>query len=255
MPTWDAGQYLQFADERTRPCRDLIGRIALEQPRRIVDLGCGPSNSTAALMARWPEAEITGLDSSPEMIAAAQKAYPDRNWTTGDIASWTAERPCDLLFSNAALQWVGDHRAVIPRLMRQVAPGGALAIQVPANFEAPAHRAMRELAHSRVWRNHFPETVREWFVHEPAFYYDAVAPLAKRVDLWTTEYFHVMENAQAIVEWYKGTGLRPFLDALSAADQERFLAEYRALLAVSYPHRGDGKVLFPFLRLFVIAYV
>ena len=205
-------------------------------------------------MERWPEAEITGLDSSPEMICAARKAYPDRNWTTGDIASWRAEIPYDLIFSNAALQWVGNHGAVFPRLVKQVAPGGALAIQVPANIDAAAHRAMRELAESAAWRGHFPQKVREWFVDEPAFYYDAVAPLAKRIDLWTTEYIHIMPNVGAIVEWYKGTGLRPFLDLLDAEDQTRFLADFEARLEILFPRRVDGKVLFPFLRMFLIAY-
>lgn len=254
MPSWDAGQYLQFADERTRPCRDLAARVALS-PRRVVDLGCGPGNSTAVLMERWPEAEITGVDSSAAMIETAREAHPARTWLTGDIAEWTSDPPCDLVFSNAALQWVPDHGSLFPRLTKQVAPGGALAVQVPANFHAAAHTLMRELAYSKVWSGHFPERVREWFVHEPAFYYDAVAPLAQRVDVWTTEYVHVMDSARAIVEWYKGTGLRPFLDVLSAADRERFLSEYGALLAEAYPKRADGRVLFPFLRLFVIAYL
>jgi trans-aconitate 2-methyltransferase len=255
MPTWNAGQYLQFADERTRPCRDLINRIALEQPRHVVDLGCGPGNSTEVLFARWPEAEFTGLDNSPDMIAAARKAHPARDWVQGDIGSWTAAAPCDLVFSNAALQWVSDHGAVFPRLAKQVAPGGALAVQVPANLHAPAHQLMRELAGSKVWQNHFPGQVRQWFVHEPAFYYDTLAPLVQRLDLWTTEYQHVMESPKAIVEWYKGSGLRPFLDLLSPADQERFLVEYEALVKSAYPRRADGRVLFPFLRLFVIAYL
>ena len=246
---------MQFADERTRPCQDLINRIALPEPRRIIDLGCGPGNSTAKLVQHWPGAEVTGIDSSPEMIAAATKSNAGVQWQTGDIADWSAPAPYDLVFSNAALQWVPDHNTVFPRLIRQVAPGGALAVQVPANYDAPAHRLMRELAYSRPWQDHFPEKVREWFVHEPAFYYDRVAPLAKRVDLWTTEYIHVLDGARAIVEWYKGTGLRPFLDALSAVDQAQFLADYQALLAAAYPHQADGRVLFPFLRLFVIAYL
>ena len=254
MPSWDSSQYLRFADERTRPCRDLAGHISLASPRRIVDLGCGPGNSTAMLAERWPDAEIEGVDSSPNMIAAAQKDYPAQKWTTADIATWTAPASCDLLFSNAAMQWIGDHATVIPRLARQVAPGGAFAFQVPANIDAPSHRLMRELAESVTWRAHFPRLPREWFVQPPAFYYDALAPVMDRIDLWTTEYFHVMENAQAIVEWYKGTGLRPFLDALPAADQPRFLADYHALVAAEFPARSDGRVLFPFLRLFVIAY-
>jgi trans-aconitate 2-methyltransferase len=254
VPTWDSSQYLQFADERTRPCRELAARIALPAPRRIVDLGCGPGNSTAGLAQRWPEAEIEGVDNSPNMIAAAQKDYPAQKWTAADIATWAAPAPCDLVFSNAALQWVGDHAAVFPRLARQVASGGALAVQVPANIEAPAHRLMRDLAQSAAWRDHFSRLPREWFVQEPAFYYDALASQMARLDLWTTEYFHVMENAQAIVEWYRGSGLRPFLDVLPAGDQPRFLADYGTLIAAEFPARSDGRVLFPFLRLFIIAY-
>jgi len=254
MPTWDSSQYLRFADERTRPCQDLVNRISLNAPKRIIDLGCGPGNSTSVLAGRWPEAEIEGLDSSPEMIAAAQKTYPRQRWSTGDIATWTANPPHDLVFSNAALQWVADHAAVYPHLFRQVAPGGALAIQVPINLNAPAHQLMRELAESATWRSHFPMKPREWYTHNPAFYYDALSPLAHRLDLWKTEYLHVLENTRAIVEWYKGTGLRPFLDALVPADQARFLTDYEALLTTAYPPHADGRVLFPFLRFFLIAY-
>jgi trans-aconitate 2-methyltransferase len=255
MPSWDASQYLQFADERTRPCLDLIGRIGLAQPARIIDLGCGPGNSTEALAQRWPEAEITGLDSSPDMITAVQKSHPDKSWIAGDIATWTADAPYNLVFSNAALQWVPDHPAVLPHLVQQLAPEGALAFQVPANFDAAAHRLMRELASSQAWQSHFPGKIREWFVHETAFYYDTLAPLVARLDLWTTEYFHIMESSEAIVEWYKGTGLRPFLDALPSADQGRFLIEYRRLVHEAFPPRSDGGVIFPFLRLFLIAYL
>lgn len=255
MPSWNTSQYLQFADERTRPAKDLIQRIALGQPGRIIDLGCGPGNSTAALIDRWPDATTTGLDHSPDMITAAKNSYPKNQWITGDIASWTPDQPYDLIFSNAALQWVPEHRALLPRLIRQVAPGGALAVQVPANLAAPAHRLMRELAASPAWQNHFPRQVREWLVHDPAFYYDVLSPLAGRIDLWTTEYMHVMVGPDAIVEWYKGTGLRPFLDLLSPVDQPHFLTDYRALLASAYPRRADGRVIFPFLRLFFIAYL
>jgi len=255
MPTWDASQYLQFANERTRPCHDLIARVALPLPEHIVDLGCGPGNSTNALAIRWPDAKITGLDSSPAMIAAARESHPQHTWIAADIASWSPETAPDLLFSNAALQWVPDHAAIFPRLAKQVAPGGAFATQVPANLGAPAHRLMRDLAASPAWRGHFTRTVREWFVHDPAFYYDTLAPHAKRIDLWTAEYFHVMPDVHAIVEWYKGTGLRPFLDLLSAADQPRFLADYETLLKDAYPTHADGRVLFPFLRLFIIAYM
>lgn len=258
MPTWDPNRYLQFAEERTRPCRDLVTRIALDSPAKIIDLGCGPGNSTEVLAARWPAAELTGLDSSPDMIAKASQAAPDRRWIVGDIARWQAaagER-FDLVFANAALQWVPDHALVYPHLLAQVADGGALAVQVPCNIDAPPHRVARELAASPPWRDVFPAGgVREWHVHEAAFYYDLLAPRATRIDLWETEYFHVLPGVEAIVDWYSGTGLRPFLDALpSPADTERFLAEYRELLRPFCSRRSDGRILFPFRRLFLIAY-
>jgi trans-aconitate 2-methyltransferase len=256
MPTWNAGQYLQFADERTQPCRDLVARIALNDPARIADLGCGPGNSTAVLAERWPKADITGLDSSAEMIAAAQKSRPDLHWTTGDIASWQPAHPCDLIFSNAALQWVPDHATVYPHLFRQLAPGGAFAVQVPGNLDAPAHHLMRELAASDDWRSDFPVPVREWFVHDLPFYYDLLSPVARRMDLWTTEYQHILAGPEAIVEWYKGTGLRPFLDTLENTERkERFLEDYLELITPAYPRQGDGRVIFPFRRLFMVAYL
>lgn len=258
MPTWDAKQYLRFNDQRTRPCRELAARVAIEAPERVIDLGCGPGNSTAVLAERWPESELTGLDSSPEMIAAAQKAYPHRNWRIGDIAAWASQNDhtYDVVFSNAAFQWVDDHPAIFPKLLARVAVGGALAIQMPANFDAPAARTMRELAASQAWRSHFPaDSIRVWHVHDLAAYHDILAPIAAEVDFWQTEYLHVMENAAAIVEWYKGTGLRPFLDAL-ANDQERvdFTAQYLERIERAYPVRKDGRVIFPFRRLFLIAY-
>lgn len=254
MPSWDVSQYLQFSNERTRPCHDLIARILLAEPQRIIDLGCGPGNSTAPLRERWSQAEITGLDSSTEMIVAAKKAFPEGRWMVGDIATWTSFPPYDLVFSNAALQWLPDHATLFPYLFRQVAADGALAIQVPANVQAPAHQAMQSLTQSAAWRNYFPQAVREWFVHEPAFYYDVLAPCAHHLDLWMTEYQQIMEGPEAIVSWYKGTGLRPFLDLLSEDGKNRFLHDYLALITEVYPRRADGRVLFPFLRLFMVAY-
>jgi trans-aconitate 2-methyltransferase len=254
MPTWNAGQYLQFSDERTQPCRDLMARIPLASPQRIIDLGCGPGNSTEVLIARWPEAVITGLDSSAEMIASARQAHPEREWIAGDIASWVADEPYDLIFSNAALQWVPNHALVYPHILKQVAEGGVFAAQVPGNLDAPAHRLMRELSATAAWAKHFTKSVREWYVHELPFYYDLLAPMTRRLDLWITEYLHILPGPEAVVEWYKGTGLRPFLDALpDPADKERFLAEYLELIEEAFPRQSDGRVLFPFRRLFLIA--
>lgn len=254
MPTWNPGQYLKFDDERTRPCRDLAARIRLENPQRIIDLGCGPGNSTQVLAERWPQAGITGLDSSPDMIRRAGEQYPQETWELGNIAEWTATQPYDLVFSNAAYQWVPDHARVMPHLLRQVAPGGVLAFQVPANINATAHELMRQVAASPAWKSRFPEKIREWHAHSPAFYYDVLSEDAAHLDLWTTEYFHILDGPGAIVEWYKGTGLRPFLDLLpDEPTREKFLEDYLREIEAAFPRQKDGRVLFPFLRLFVIA--
>jgi trans-aconitate 2-methyltransferase len=258
MPTWNPDQYLKFAAERTQPARDLLARIALDKPGRIIDLGCGPGNSTALLAERWPGAEVSGLDSSAAMINQAHHAFPDRRWAVGDIAEWANAdgEPFDVVFSNAAMQWVGDHEALYPALFRRVAPGGALAVQVPANLDAPAHTEMRELASTPAWAAMLPHGgVREWYVHDEGFYYDLLAPQAVRIDLWVTEYLHVMDGSDGIVEWYKGTGLRPFLDALpNDAERGNFLADYADRVCEAYPAQPDGKVLFPFRRFFLVAY-
>ena len=256
--TWNAGQYLNFAAERTRPCQDLAARVAVQSPRRIIDLGCGPGNSTEVLAARWPGAEITGLDNSPQMIEAARKAHPDWRWTQQDIGTWAQQdkERYDVVFSNAAVQWVDDHGTVLPRLLDRVAEGGALAIQVPTGSSEPQNQIMRTIAQSAAWRGKFPRAgVKTWAVHDLPFYYDLLAPRATSVDFWQTTYVHVMPNAEAIVEWYKGTGLRPFLDALStAADRDAFQGAYLEGVRRAFPPRANGSVLLPFPRLFLIAY-
>jgi trans-aconitate 2-methyltransferase len=247
---------LRFAEERGRPCRELVQRITLEAPARVIDLGCGPGNSTAALAARFPEAALSGLDSSPAMIEAARKNAFPAHWSVGDIAGWAGRHgePLDLIFSNAAFQWVLSHETLIPALMARVAEGGALAFQVPANKQAPAHEAARRLAASARWRGAFPKPAREWDVGPAELYYDLLAPRSARLDLWFTDYIQVMPDAAAIVEWYKGSGLRPYLDPLSEVDQAAFLTGYEALIADAYPERPDGKILFPFRRMFCVAY-
>lgn len=259
MPSWEPTQYLRFDAERTRPCRDLAGRIGLPAPRRIIDLGCGPGNSTAILAERWPSAEITGLDRSAEMIAAARASAIESkvHWRVGDISEWArGEERFDLVFSNAALQWTPNHAELFPRLMDRVAPGGALAMQVPINIDAPAHVLMRELAKTPRWVDQFPSAgVREWHAHSAAFYYELLAGRSSAINLWQTEYFHTLPGPEAIVEWYKGTGLRPFLDALATdADRAAFTSDYLDLIRQAFPRYADGRVLFPFLRLFLIAY-
>jgi trans-aconitate 2-methyltransferase len=258
MPTWSSTQYLKFGDERTRPSRDLAARIEAANVRRVIDLGCGPGNSTEVLAERWPDAEITGLDNSPRMIEAARLGYPGWRWVESDIGQWArgasggGER-FDVVFSNAALHWVPNHAVLLPQLMAMVAPGGALAFQIPAQ-DSPAHRLMRTMAASELWRHSLAAgRVLEWHSHRPDFYYDVLAPCASRVDLWETEYVHVMADAEAIVEWYRGSGLRPYLDALnSEAERERFAGQYLEGIRELYPRRVDGRVLFPFRRVFAV---
>jgi len=255
MPSWDSDLYQKFASERTRPVVDLASRVELDAPARVVDLGCGPGSSTVVLARRWPRAALTGVDNSPTMLAAARRDHPQWHWIAEDIGSWQAETPVDVVFSNAALQWVADHGRVLPRLLDQVATGGALAVQIPANFDAPPHLLMRDLAASATWHSFFLTSPREWHVHATEFYYDVLAPRAARLDIWTTEYLHVLDSVDGIVEWYRGTGLRPWLDALPNDDtRRRFLADYRTLLVPYFEPRTDGRVLFPFRRLFIVAY-
>lgn len=257
MSPWNPNQYLRFADERTQPCRDLVARIPLPEVKNIIDLGCGPGNSTQVLRQRWPEAAFTGLDSSTEMIERASREHPEVRWIIGDIARWAAADggAFGLVFSNAALQWVEDHKTLYPRLLRRVAPGGALAVQIPGNIDALPHRLMRDVAASPAWARYFPPgTPREWHHHEAEFYYDVLAPHSARLDLWTTEYIHILPDAQAIVEWYRGTGLRPFLERLETeAERERFAADYLAALSPHFQPRAGGGVLFPFRRIFLVA--
>ena len=253
MPSWDSQQYLKFADERTQPSVDLVARIPLVAPARIVDLGCGPGNSTAVLRERWRTAEITGVDSSPDMLARAAKDYPREKWEQADITSWAPARPFDLVFSNATLHWVPAHDTVFPALFGQVNPGGVLAVQMPHNQSSPSHAPMREIAASGPWAEKLRAAREINVVHGPGYYYDLLAPLAAQLFIWETDYIHVMADVPAILEWVRGTGLRPFLDALSPDEQAAFTRLYLARLRENYPPQPDGRVLFPFRRLFIVA--
>jgi len=257
MPAWDAQQYLRFERERGLACRDLVRRIELDAPARLVDLGCGPGTSAAVLRARWPGASITGVDSSPEMLRAARAKAPDVRWLEADLGSWSPEVPYDLVFSNAALQWLPDHPRLVPRLASCVAPGGAFAFQVPATGSARERwsDALAEVLERPAWRDRFGRSEGTDGVLSAEAYYDLLAPGARRVDLWDTEYVHVLEGPSAVVEWTKGTALRPLLDRLPVGpDRDAFLDAYARALAPRYPRRADGKILFPFLRRFAVAY-
>ena len=266
MPTWNPSLYLQFADERTQPAIDLVAQIELVNPARIIDLGCGPGNSTAILRARWPQADIIGLDSSTEMIAAASKNFPAGKWVLDDIAAWAgcsapgatpAETPAqtfDIVFSNAVFQWLPAHDVLFPRLFDRVTPGGVLAAQMPAHFESPLHRLIHQISEHADWNDGMDRARSAIAVHRPGFYYDLLQSKASSTALWHTEYQHVMENPEAILAWIRGTGLRPFLQALESVEQQqRFEQLLLAGIQKAYPAQSDGRVLFPFRRLFLLA--
>lgn len=250
--TWDPKTYLAFSSERTRPAAELLARIPLEAPKQVADLGCGPGNSTALLAARWPSAAIAGVDPSESMLAEAEASSVRARWIKADIATWTPDTPCDVIFSNAAFQWLDQHETLLPRLMTQIARGGVLAFQVPRNFDAPSHTLMREVANAGTWKSKLSR-VRRMGVLSPEEYFDLLSPRANRLDIWETEYLHVLEGEDPVFRWVSGTGLRPYADALSGGEREDFLAAYRVQLRLAYPSRADGRTLFPFRRLFVIA--
>ena len=255
MAVWNPQLYLQFGNERTQPSIDLANRIALESPRRVVDVGCGPGNSTAMLRQRWPDAEVIGFDSSPEMIAVATAQHPEGTWLLADAATWAAEQPFDVVFSNAALQWLPDHATLLPHLLGQVAPGGALAVQIPTHERSAVHQRIHALANEPQWRERMEGARSALTIKQPSFYYDVLQPLAVRLDIWETTYYHVLESSDAIVEWIRSTGLRPYFEALESDEQrEAFLAKLRAGVAQDYPQQRDGRVLLPFPRLFMVAY-
>ena len=251
MPTWHPAQYLRFGDHRTRPARDLLAAIGFDAPRTVVDVGCGPGNSTALLYERWPLADLVGLDSSAAMIERARQALPDVRFVEVDLEEWSPDAPVDVVFSNATLQWVEDHAAVFPRLLGWLAPAGTLAVQMPANFDQPSHVLMRELAASPRWTEEVGGVLRESPVAAPQEYWRMLAPYGE-IDIWTTEYLQVLEGEDPLTEWVRGTGLRSLLDRLDEDAAAAFVAEYSQMVSRAYPRQDDGFTLFPFRRLFIV---
>jgi trans-aconitate 2-methyltransferase len=251
---WNAELYRQFEAERTRPAADLLAQVPLAHPRHVVDLGCGPGNSTELLVRRFPQAVVTGVDNSADMLASARQRLPGCRFEQADIAAWSPDVPPDLLFANAALQWVGGHEKLLPRLLGLLAQGGVLAVQMPDNRDEPSHASMRTVAAEAPWSAFIGGAAASRVkILGPATYYDLLAPLCASLDLWRTAYQHPMASAGAIVAWVRSTGLRPFLDPLPTEHRESFLARYEALIEAAYPPRADGKRLLAFPRLFIVA--
>jgi trans-aconitate 2-methyltransferase len=252
--TWDPDRYLTYADERGRPFVELMARVGAEAPASVVDLGCGPGNLTSLLRERWPDADISGLDSSPEMIEQARSAEPSITFEVADLRGWAAAGdPVDVLVSNATLQWVPDHLDLLPSLVGRVRPGGWLALQVPGNFEEPSHTIRRDLAAEAPYAEHTRD-VAVPSSHDPVVYLEALAGLGCTVDAWETTYLHVLTGPDPVFAWVSGTGARPTLQALPDDLRPAFEDEFRRRLRAAYPER-DGRVVLPFRRVFAVAQV
>jgi trans-aconitate 2-methyltransferase len=252
---WNPAQYHRYSSERGRPFFDLLAQVHLDAPHMIADLGCGSGELTAAMLERWPEAHVHGIDSSPEMIdEARQHEQPGRlSFELADLATWRPPDRLDLLISNATFQWVPDHASLLPRLVEMVAPGGVFAFQVPGNFTAPSHTILAELRTDPRWnRDAGKGAVRTLAVQAPEWYLEFLTDLGMEAEAWETTYMHVLHGENAVLEWVKGTALRPVLAALNAQGQQEFLAEYGARLNDAYPPKSFGTV-FPFRRIFVVA--
>ena len=257
--SWDPASYLQYTGERLRPAIDLLARVPLGQPRSIVDLGCGAGNVTALLAQRWPDAQIMGIDNDEAMLARARAgAHATKTrFVAGDLAHWRTPDAPDLIYSNAALHWVGDHAALFPALAARLAPGGALAVQMPRNFDAPSHRSVDETALCSRWRAVVGDLVRPPPVAAPEQYHRWLAGSAAQVDVWETVYLQRLaardDGEHPVVAFVSGTWLVPYFAALGDARKADFLDDYRARIEAAYPRGPDGSVFFPFRRLFLVA--
>jgi trans-aconitate 2-methyltransferase len=253
VDVWNPAQYHRFADARLRPAVDLLARVTLDEPSTVYDLGCGSGRTTILLARRWPKARIIGVDSSARMLASAREDFPGIEFVQADLIDWAPADPADVIYTNAALQWLGDHPALFARLFAQVRPGGQFAIQMPRNHDQPSHRSMTAAAEAGPWESRLRPLLRHSPVSLPADYHAMLAASAQQLDIWETTYFQILEGENPVAEWTKGTSLSPLLEALEGAERQAFEATYRALVARAYPNDAAGKTLFPFRRLFIVA--
>ncbi len=253
--SWSAVQYTKFEEERNRPIRDLLEQIPNQSVKHAADIGCGPGNSTELLQQRFPDAKIIGMDSSADMITAARKRLPNVDFEIADVSTWNNDQTFDVIFSNAVLHWVPNHETLLPRLISKLAPGGTLAVQLPDNLDEPAHRLMRELAVDGPWAKKLGAApLAQGKRHSVEWYYRVLGDHNTEVNIWRTVFHHPLAGgAAAVVEWFKGSGLRPFLDPLDTDQRSAYLARYQIAIADAYPPLPDGTVLLPFPRLFFVA--
>lgn len=256
---WNPDQYLKFADYRLRPALELLDRVPLATPRVVYDLGCGSGHVTHLMSQRWPAATVHGLDQSSEMLAQADAEPSSVHWLKADIREWAPHEPPDLIYANATLQWLDDHAELFPRLMGYLSPGGCLAVQMPLSWDTPSHRLMRQTLEcggpdgAPIGDAAVLAALRRRWVADAEAYYDLLSPLGQRLDIWETAYLQVLTGKDPVLEWVKGTGLRPVLNGLDESDRRVFLEAYRRALRNAYPQRPSGETLYPFRRLFIVA--
>jgi trans-aconitate 2-methyltransferase len=255
MNKWDPDSYLKYKEERTQPSYDLVARIEIANPANIIDIGCGPGNSTRALRERWPNARILGLDSSQDMIEKARNAFSQEDWILADATEWKTDEKYDIVFSNAALQWIPNHDILIPKLFDLVNNQGALAVQVPANNHSPLHKAVLRVSKREEWRESTNGCDSMLTYRNAGFYYDQLSAISVRINIWQTTYYHIMVSHQDLIDWYASTGMRPYLERFKK-ESERYSFREQVLEECTphYPKQEDGKILFPFNRIFFVAY-
>ena len=252
VSTWDPDQYLKFYGPRIRPALDLLTQVDMDSPKTVYDLGCGPGNLTEFIQQRWPVADVIGVDASETMLARARDLHPDKTWIKADLADWEPDAEADVFLSNAVFQWLNDHDTLLPGLVASVRAGGIFAFQLPRNWNAPSHAIIQELVAASPSRELLKPLLLDDPVHPPDYYYDLLRPHVSTIDIWETEYLQILDGENAVAEWIKGSTLKPLLDALED-DAVAFYEQYVAHVACSYPQRSDGKTLYPFRRLFVVA--
>jgi trans-aconitate 2-methyltransferase len=252
---WDAKQYMHFGKERLRPALDLLAYVPEQEPQRVVDLGCGTGNVSALLKARWPAADVLGIDSSQNMLAAAAAAVPECRFQHADLAHWQPDGLLDVIYSNATLQWLPDHPTLFPRLLSFLRRGAWLAVQMPAMHNAPLRQMQAELARSPSFAPHLQKVPHHPSILTAENYYDLLRPHCSKLDIWETTYLHTLRGADAVAEWAAGTSLRPYLDALPEDKRPAFRAAYAEAMRAAYPQRENGVTLLPFKRLFIVANV
>lgn len=255
MIDWNPNLYMQFRSERTQPSIDLITKINPADPKSIIDIGCGPGNSTQMLVNRWPKAQITGLDSSPAMIKNAKQNYPNQKWIVADALVYNSEIEYDIVFSNAVIQWIPNHEKLLKKFHGMLSFNGLVAVQIPLFWDMPLGKIINEAAQDKRWNEQMAGIADLFTIHDYSYYYNHLSNLYNSIDIWETHYFHIMDSHTTIIEMMRSTGLKPYLDKLNS-DLEINQFEKQVLIGIekAYPKQKNGKVLLPFNRLFFIGY-